>query len=78
MLFEFDRMKKTHSVGVIEMEKEREEKVEEGGQVMDYYVNNRWECLGKIDAHNSAILSMTAHANILISTGTKSLKIWDL
>jgi hypothetical protein len=42
------------------------------------YSRNRWECLGKIDAHNSAILSMAAHANILISTGTKSLKIWDL
>ncbi len=42
------------------------------------YSTNKWECLGKIDAHNSAILSMTAHANILISTGTKSLKIWDL
>ena len=34
--------------------------------------------MGKIDAHNSSILSMAAHANILVSTGTKSLKIWDL
>lgn len=44
---------------------------------MDFSVN-KWECIGKIEAHNSAILSMAAHANILISTGTKSLKIWDL
>jgi hypothetical protein len=34
--------------------------------------------LGKIDAHNSAVLSIATHANMLISTSTKSLKIWDL
>lgn len=34
--------------------------------------------MGKIDAHNSAVLSIATHANMLISTSTKSLKIWDL
>ena len=42
------------------------------------YSSNKWECTGKIDAHNSAVLSIATHANMLISTSTKSLKIWDL
>ena len=42
------------------------------------YSTNQWECLGKIDAHSSSVLSIATHANMLISTSTKSLKIWDL
>lgn len=39
---------------------------------------NRWECVWKVDAHNSGVLSMSLHENFLISTATKSIRIWDL
>lgn len=53
------------------------EKQEKEEQQFKYSVNE-WECQGKIDAHNSSVLSIATHANMLISTSTKSLKIWDL
>ena len=49
-------MKKAHNV-IQDHDKEKQEKIED---IMDFSVN-KWECKGKIDAHNSAILSMTAH-----------------
>lgn len=42
------------------------------------YTTNKWECVSKFDAHNSSVLSIATHANMLISSSTKSLKIWDL
>lgn len=39
---------------------------------------HKWECVNKFDAHNSSVLSIATHANMLISSSTKSLKIWDL
>ena len=31
-----------------------------------------------MDAHNSGVLSVAVHSNFLISTATKSIKVWDL
>ena len=67
------KMKKNQSF--VEETLEKKEKQEEDG--FQYSVN-QWECLGKIDAHSSSVLSIATHANMLISTSTKSLKIWDL
>ena len=53
------------------------EKIEIEGKEADYS-KNRWDCLGKIETNSGPVLSLATHANMLISTGTKSLKIWDL
>ena len=39
---------------------------------------NKWECLGTIEAHNGPVISTAAHANMLISSSLKNVKIWDL
>jgi WD40 repeat protein len=39
---------------------------------------NQWECVNRIDGHNCAVLSMDTYANMLVSTGAKTVKIWDI
>ena len=39
---------------------------------------NRWDCMWKIDAHASGVLSIAVHSNFLITTANKSIRIWDL
>ena len=51
---------------------------ERGNQEGLEYSVNKWECINKFDAHGSSVLSIATHANMLISSSTKSLKIWDL
>ena len=71
------KLKKTMTSGEeglrnsLQMEKKQE------GPGFQYSVN-KWECIAKLDAHNSSVLSIATHANMLISASTKSLKIWDL
>jgi WD40 repeat protein len=69
-----EKMKKISSVPE-EVKHPNEHREEEGSIEVPA---NKWECLGKLDAHNSSVLSIATHANMLISTSTKSLKIWDL
>lgn len=39
---------------------------------------NKWECVNKIDAHNSAVLSVALHESLLVSSATKNIRVWDL
>ena len=70
MIENIDRLKKVKSVSALE--EVVQQKDGEGDVV------NRWECLWKVDAHASGVLSVAVHSNFLISTATKSIRIWDL
>lgn len=77
MLDNIDRLKKVKSSTNLddynsEYREHKEEKSSEGES------NNRWECVSKIDAHNSAILSVAVHESLLVSSATKNIRVWDL
>lgn len=38
----------------------------------------KWECIGTIEAHNSPVLSIKSHKNMLISSANRNIRIWDL
>lgn len=79
MMDNIDKMKKSKSVmPALDESFDKEANKEERNSAESEHHLNRWECVGKIDAHNSSILSMALHSNILITTATKSLRIWDL
>lgn len=92
MLDTFDKLKKVRSYTALEenigreaRDRDREEREAREGRegreergVSEEQTVNRWECVTKIEAHSSSILSIAVHSNFLISTATKSLKIWDL
>ena len=70
MIDNIDRLKKVKSSTALE------EVAEMGNSQIESA--NRWECVWKVDAHSSGVLSMAAHSNFLISTANKSIKIWDI
>ena len=45
--------------------------------INEEYSKNKWECVGVIQAHNSSVLSVTSYENNIITSATKSMKIWD-
>lgn len=71
MMENIDRLKKVKSVSALEEVHERKDSDSDGGV-------NRWECVWKVDAHASGILSVAVHSNFLISTANKSIRLWDL
>lgn len=72
-----DKLKKVRSYSNFE-ESERDAAREEKGSGEAEFGVNRWECLAKIDAHGSGVLAVAAHEGCLISTASKSIKVWDL
>ena len=64
-------MKKVKSVSALEEIVERKDSEGESAGV------NRWECVWKVDAHSSGVLSVAVHSNFLISTASKSIRLWD-
>jgi len=70
MIENIDRLKKVKSVSALEEVIERKDSDSEGV--------NRWECVWKVDAHVSGVLSVAVHSNFLISTANKSIRLWDL
>lgn len=38
----------------------------------------RWECVSKIDAHNSGVLALAGYEGCLLSAASRSIKMWDL